>query len=44
MYLVQPLNFLTLPGIMHNMVGVNPLNQLMAANGQPTALGWSYLT
>ncbi|KIM45991.1 glycoside hydrolase family 128 protein [Hebeloma cylindrosporum] len=31
-------------GIMHDMVGVNPLNQLMASNGQPTALGWNYLT
>jgi len=31
-------------GIMHDMDGVNPLNQLMASNGQPTALGWNYLT
>ncbi|KDR83536.1 hypothetical protein GALMADRAFT_55152, partial [Galerina marginata CBS 339.88] len=31
-------------GVMHNMQGVNPLNQLMAGNGQPTALGWDYLT
>jgi O-glycosyl hydrolase len=31
-------------GVMVNMQGVNPLNQLMGANGQPTALGWSYLT
>jgi mono/diheme cytochrome c family protein len=31
-------------GVMHDMVGVNPLNQLMAPNGGPTALGWNYLT
>ncbi|PPQ74906.1 hypothetical protein CVT26_011401 [Gymnopilus dilepis] len=31
-------------GVMHDMQGVNPLDQLMAANGQPTELGWNYLT
>jgi hypothetical protein len=31
-------------GVTHNMVGVNPLNQLMAGNGQPTALGSNYLS
>ncbi|CAA7259519.1 unnamed protein product [Cyclocybe aegerita] len=31
-------------GVMHDMVGVNTLNQLMAPNGQPTELGWNYLT
>jgi hypothetical protein len=31
-------------GVMHDMQGVNVLDQLMAADGQPTALGWDYLT
>jgi len=30
-------------GVMHDMVGVNPFNQLMAPNGQPTDLGWLYI-
>jgi hypothetical protein len=30
-------------GVMHDMQGVNPLDQLMAADGQPTALGWDYI-
>jgi len=30
-------------GIMHDMQGVNVLDQLMAADGQPTNLGWSYI-
>jgi len=30
-------------GVQHNMVGVNSLNQLMAGNGQPTALGQKYI-
>jgi hypothetical protein len=30
-------------GAMHQMQGVNTLNQLMAANGQPTALWQTYL-
>jgi hypothetical protein len=38
------LNFSTPQGVTHNMVGVNPLDQLMASNGQPTELGWNYLT
>jgi hypothetical protein len=31
-------------GVMHDMVGVNPNNQLMASNGQPTDLGYDYLS
>jgi len=31
-------------GVQHDMVGVNTLNQLMNSNGQPTSLGWDYLT
>jgi hypothetical protein len=31
-------------GVMHDMVNVNPLNQLMKGNGDPTDLGWAYLT
>ncbi|PPQ77341.1 hypothetical protein CVT25_010923 [Psilocybe cyanescens] len=30
-------------GVMHDMSGVNPLNQLMAGNGLPTPLGYDYL-
>jgi hypothetical protein len=28
---------------MHDMQGVNNDNQLMASNGQPTALGYTYI-
>lgn len=28
---------------MHNMVDVNPLNQLMSSNGFPTDLGYLYV-
>jgi len=31
-------------GVQHDMAGVNVLNQLMNSNGQPTPLGWDYLT
>ncbi|KDQ64748.1 glycoside hydrolase family 128 protein [Jaapia argillacea MUCL 33604] len=30
-------------GVMHDMSGVNPDNQLMQGNGQPNALGYQYL-
>ncbi|KAF9469066.1 glycosyl hydrolase catalytic core-domain-containing protein [Collybia nuda] len=30
-------------GVMHDMVGVNPANQLMASNGFPTDLGYLYI-
>jgi hypothetical protein len=30
-------------GAMHDMVGVNPLNQLMKPDGTPTALGYEYI-
>jgi hypothetical protein len=31
-------------GVQHDMVNVNPLNQLMKPNGDPTDLAWSYMT
>lgn len=30
-------------GVQHDMVGVNPANQLLAGNGYPTALGYDYI-
>ncbi|KAJ8523505.1 hypothetical protein ONZ45_g12 [Pleurotus djamor] len=30
-------------GVMHDMVDVNPLNQLMAGDGRPTDLGYQYI-
>jgi hypothetical protein len=32
-----------LSGMMTDLQGVNPDNQLMGFNGQPTPLGWEYL-
>lgn len=31
-------------GIMHDMQGVNTANQLMASSGQPTDLGYQYIS
>jgi len=30
-------------GLMHDMRGVNPLNQLMKGDGSPTDLGYFYI-